>query len=39
MDDSFNDNTMKTDEESEHTVILLRHGESQWNSDNRFSLL
>ena len=19
----------------EHTVILLRHGESQWNSDNR----
>jgi len=36
MDDSFNDNTMKTDEGSEHTVILLRHGESQWNSDNRF---
>ena len=20
----------------EHTVILLRHGESQWNSDNRW---
>ena len=39
MDDSFNDNTMKTGEGSEHTVILLRHGESQWNSDNRCSLL
>ena len=36
MGDGAGDNSGKGGKGLEHTVILLRHGESQWNSDNRW---
>jgi len=36
MGDGAGDTSMEVGKGLEHTVILLRHGESQWNSDNRF---
>ena len=36
MGDGAGDTSMEVGKGLEHTVILLRHGESQWNSDNRW---